>query len=43
MGIAAEFDEISRKERSGENWLLLVRTLTRVQNDLSRIARENGM
>ena len=43
MKIAAEFDEISRKERSGENRLLLVRTLTSVRNDLSRIARENGM
>ena len=43
VGIAAEFDAISKKVRSGENWMLLVRTLTSVRNDLARIARENGM
>jgi hypothetical protein len=41
--IIAEFDEISRKERHGENWLLFTGTLTRVRGELSRIERENGL
>jgi hypothetical protein len=42
-GMIAEFQEISRKERSGENWILFVRALTRVRTDLSQIERENGL
>jgi hypothetical protein len=42
-GIIMEFQEISRKERSGENWLLLTRALLRVREELSRIERENGL
>jgi hypothetical protein len=42
-GMIAEFQEISRKERSGENWILFVRNLTRVRTELSRIERENGV
>jgi hypothetical protein len=42
-GMIAEFQEISRTERSGENWILFVRTLTRVRGELSRIERENGL
>jgi hypothetical protein len=38
-----EFQEISRKERSGENWILLTRALLRVREELSRIERENGL
>ena len=41
--IFAEFSEISRRERSGENWILLVRSLTRVRDELTRIERENDM
>jgi hypothetical protein len=39
----AEFQEISRKERSGENWILFTRALLRVRGELSRIERENGL
>ena len=39
----AEFQEISRKERSGENWILFTRALVRVRGELSRIERENGL
>jgi hypothetical protein len=42
-GIIMEFQEISRKERSGENWILLTRALLRVREELSRIERENGL
>jgi hypothetical protein len=41
--IIMEFQEISRKERSGENWILFTRTLLRVRGELSRIERENGL
>jgi len=41
--LLAEFDEISRKERHGENWLAFSRTLIRAHSDLTRIARENGI
>ena len=37
-----EFQEISRKERCGENWILFMRALTRVRGELTRIERENG-
>jgi hypothetical protein len=42
-GIIMEFQEISRKERSGENWILFTRALVRVCSELSRIERENGL
>jgi hypothetical protein len=42
-GIILEFQEISKKERSGENWILFTRALLRVRGELSRIERENGL
>jgi hypothetical protein len=42
-GIIMEFQEISRKERSGENWILFTRALMRVRGELSRIEHENGL
>ena len=42
-GIVMEFQEISRKERCGENWILFTRALMRVRGELSRIERENGL
>jgi hypothetical protein len=41
--IIGEFEEIARKERCGENWLLFARTLTRARAELSRIERENDL
>ena len=41
--IIAEFEEISAKERRGENWLLFTATLTRMASALRRIEVENGM
>jgi hypothetical protein len=38
-----EFDDISRRERHGENWLAFTRMLDRVRSALDRIARENGI
>jgi hypothetical protein len=38
-----EFQEIGRKERSGENWILFARALTRVRSELARVERENGL
>ena len=39
----AEFEEISRKERHGENWLLFTATLLRWSAALRRIEQENGL
>jgi hypothetical protein len=39
----AEFEEISEKERRGENWLLFTATLARMASALRRIEVENGM
>jgi len=41
--LIAEFEEISRKERSGENWLLFTSVLTRVTSALGRLELENGL
>ena len=41
--IVAEFEEISRKERQGENWLLFTATLMRCSAALRRIEKENGV
>ncbi len=38
-----EFEEISRKERHGENWLQLTRVLERLFSALKRINTENGL
>ena len=38
--IILEFDEIGRKERCGENWLLFVNALSRVRSALARLAAE---
>ena len=38
-----EFQQISRRERSGENWILLTRVLMRARNELSQLERENGL
>jgi hypothetical protein len=42
-GMVLEFQEIGRKERSGENWILFARALTRVRSELARVERENGL
>jgi hypothetical protein len=39
----AEFEEISEKDRRGENWLLFTATLARTASALRRIEVENGM
>jgi hypothetical protein len=39
----AEFEEVSEKERRGENWLLFTATLARMASALRRIEVENGM
>jgi hypothetical protein len=39
----AEFEEISVKERRGENWLLFTATLARMASALRRIEMDNGM
>ena len=41
--ILAEFQDISRKERHGENWLLFTAVLSRVYSGLGRLVRENGI
>ncbi len=41
--IIAEFEEISRKERSGENWLQFTATLARLRDAIGRLAMENGI
>ncbi len=41
--IIAEFQEISRKESAGENWLQFTGVLTRTRSELSRIEAENGL
>jgi hypothetical protein len=41
--IISEFEEISRKERQGENWLQFTAALTRVATALRRIEQENGI
>lgn len=41
--IIAEFQEISQKERCGENWLLFTATLARVSSALQRLERENDL
>ena len=41
--IVLEFQEIGRRERSGENWILFARALTRVRSELARVERENGL
>jgi hypothetical protein len=41
--IIAEFEEISRKESAGENWLQFTSTLTRARTELARIEAENGL
>ena len=39
----AEFEEISRKERCGENWLLFTGVLSRLCAALRRIEAENAL
>ena len=41
--IIAEFEDIARKERCGENWLLFISTLSRANSELSRLGLENGL
>lgn len=41
--VVLEFDELSRKERFGDNWLQFTHALSRVRAALDRIAQENGM
>jgi hypothetical protein len=41
--IMGEFQEISRKERHGENWILFTATLSRMCSALARIKQENGL
>ncbi len=41
--IAAEFEEIARKERRGENWLLFAGILSRHHQKIARIALEHGL
>ena len=43
MAIVAELREISRKERSGENWLLFTATLSRACDALKLLLAENGI
>lgn len=38
-----EFQEISQKERHGENWLQFTRVLERLFSALQRINTENGL
>ncbi len=39
----AEFEEISRKERCGENWLRFTSLLTRIRSELARLELANGL
>jgi hypothetical protein len=41
--IIFEFEEISRKERCGENWLQFTAILMRCSPALARIEAENGL
>jgi hypothetical protein len=41
--IVAEFEEISRKERCGEDWLLFTAVVSRVRAALTRIEIQNGL
>jgi hypothetical protein len=41
--MVAEFEEISRKERCGENWLLFTAVVSRMRAALTRIEIENGL
>ncbi len=41
--ILAEFQEISRKESHGENWLQFTSILTRVRTGLTQLALANGL
>jgi hypothetical protein len=41
--IIAEFEEISRRESAGENWLQFTGVLTRARTELARIEAENGL
>ncbi len=41
--LVAEFQEISRKERQGENWLQFTSILSRLHMALKRIGLENGV
>jgi hypothetical protein len=43
MAMVAELREISRKERSGENWLLFTATLSRACSALKLLLAENGV
>jgi hypothetical protein len=43
MALVAEFREISRKERCGENWLLFTATLSRACDALKLLLLENGI
>jgi hypothetical protein len=38
-----EFEEISQKERHGENWLQFTRVLERLFSSLQRIRTDNGL
>jgi hypothetical protein len=42
-GIIAEFEEISRQERRGENGLLFMATLARMRSALARIEVKNSL
>ncbi len=41
--LIGELREISRRERCGENWLLVTNTVERLRTALQRIEAENGM
>jgi hypothetical protein len=41
--LAGEFEEISKQERHGENWLLFTEILMRWSAALRRIEQENGI
>jgi hypothetical protein len=41
--IVKDLQEISSKERDGENWLQFTATVSRIQAALARIAAENGL
>jgi hypothetical protein len=41
--ILEDFDDISRKERNGENWLKFTATLAHMHSRLARLALENGL
>jgi len=41
--LVLDFDDLSRRERHGENWILLTRAIARLRASLDRLARENGL